>query len=152
MKELACQIKNWLLVPFALEDRRKLKSAFKDNQLVRVKVTGTTVHKARSWKQLARHRVLCRLCAENVISVNKESLDHEDKVHEMCKLTLGFIDKNKTLYYDGKVHFVTQSISYDNADHYVANGFFQQADELIAEWLNTTPQGLERSLEYYTRG
>ena len=128
MKELTCQIQqNQQLWPYSEEDLEELKD-FHPNQLVRVKVSGTT--KQRSLKQLRTYWRACKRTADNL---NDFKWNTKDKTDFQCRVALHFVDPSVTVVRpDGAVQFKYRSISFANLKHIEACRYFDRAFEIMA--------------------
>ena len=130
MKDITAQLKNNTLVPFSEEDSEALND-FKDNQIVRLKVTGT--RKERSLKQLRTYFAACRLLSENT---ENGKWNTYKKVDWQLRNRLKFYDMSLTLVIDGNVQFKVRSISFKNLKHIEACDFFSRAYDLMAKYLD----------------
>ena len=128
MKELTCQIQqNQHLWPYSEEDLDKLKD-FHPNQLVRIKVYGTT--KQRSLKQLKTYWRACKKVADNTEDFR---WNDKDKTDFQCRVALHFVDPKCTVVRpDGAVQFKYRSIAYANLKHIEACRYFDRAFEIMA--------------------
>lgn len=128
MKELTCQIQqNQQLWPYSQEDLDELKD-YKPNQLVRIKVYGTT--KQRSLKQL---KTYWRACTKTADNLNDFRWNDKDKTDFQCRVALHFVDPKCTVVRpDGAVQFKYRSIAYDNLKHIEACRYFDRAFEIMA--------------------
>ncbi|GAG09454.1 unnamed protein product [marine sediment metagenome] len=151
MKSVALQIKNGVLFPFSKEDADDI-GEFKDNQILNAKISGVT--KERSYQQLKLFMQACRAVARNTEDPN---WNHFEKVKMQCKVALGLYETDK----DGNkicivlpdsssndeylVIFKYRSIGYDTLKHLEACDFFNEAFDLMADFLGTT---VEQLLEF----
>ena len=130
MNEIAFQITRAGIKPFSVEDMEKLKE-YKPNQVLRAKVTGAK--KQRSYEQLKLFWAGCKIVAENT--------DHpywstKEKVAEQVKQAVKFFDYEKIIVTpNGDVVIPTRSISYENLGHMEACRFFDQAFEIMSEFI-----------------
>lgn len=127
MKELFCQMQSNTLLPFSAEDKAVL-SGFSDNQVLRVKVSGTT--KQRSLTQL---RTYWRACKKVAINTTDFRWNSKDKTDFQCRVALHFVDPSITVVRpDGQVVFRYRSISFVNLKHIEACRYFDRALEIMA--------------------
>lgn len=140
MKELTCQILYDGFKPYSQEDLDELKG-FHPNQLVRVKVYGTT--KERSLQQLRLYWMCCTKVADNIEDYRWNT---KDKTDFQCRVALHFVDPNITVVRpDGQVMFKYRSISFANLKHIEACRYFDRAFEIMAVKIDVT---VEKLLEY----
>ena len=130
MKEISAQIKNNTLYPLSEADSDTLRE-FKENQIVRLKVSGTT--KQRSLKQLATYWAACRLLSENTDNGKWNTMK---KVDWQIRNRLKFYDMDLTLVIDGNVQFKVRSISFKNLKHIEACDYFTEAFKTMAKYLD----------------
>jgi len=129
MKEISTQITNGSLHPISEVDKDIL-AEYKQNQIVRIKITGTT--KARSVKQLGLYFAGCRLLSENT---DDPKWDTYRKVDYQLRNRLKFFDHSMTLVIDGNVQFRVRSISFENLRHLEACDYFDRAFAVMAGYL-----------------
>jgi len=115
------------LIPHSIKDEERL-SEFRDYQVIRGKLTG--VKKPRSYEQLKMYWALCEIVSENTDDPNWNS---KVKVDEQCKIQLRHIDTRIVI--NGAVHIKTKSISFQELPHIEACGFFTDAFQLMADFL-----------------
>jgi len=142
MKELICQIKHNDLLPYSPEDKEVL-SNFHENQLVRVKIYGTT--KQRSLEQLRMFWACCRTVAENT---EDPAWSTKSKVCFQVKVALHFVDPNMiAVRPDGTVVFQYRSISFRELKHIEANRIFDRSWEVMATKIGITVEKLLENSE-----
>ncbi|MCP4355290.1 MAG: hypothetical protein GY793_06585 [Proteobacteria bacterium] len=129
MKEISAQIIKGLLVPHSDIDK-EIISGYKENQIVRLKVSGT--RKQRSLVQLKTYWAACRLLAENTENGKWNTMK---KVDWQLRNRLRFYDMDLTLVFDGNVQFKVRSISFKNLKHIEACDYFTEAFSLMAKYL-----------------
>lgn len=145
MKDLICQIRSGALYPFSAEDKAEL-SNFHDNQIVHVRVKGTT--KRRSILQLRLFWACCRTVSENTEDI---AWNEKSKVAFQIKVALHFVDPNMiAVRPDGTVVFQYRSISFANLKHIEAGRFFDRAFEIMAAKIGVTVEKLLENAERST--
>ena len=137
MDKLTCQIDMSKLSPYSQEDVAVL-SNYRQNQVVRVKVYGTT--KERSLQQLRLYFACCNKVAENM---DDPQWNTKDKVDFSCRVGLHFVDPKVTAVApDGTVTFKYRSISFKNLKHIEACNYFDRAFEFMAKKIGVIAEKL----------
>ncbi len=127
--EIAVQVKKGMLRPHSIEDEEEIKN-LKENQIVKVKVTG--VRKPRSYQQLKLYWSCCKKVSENTEDVN---WDTYKKVDLQCRMRTKFFDDELTIVAGNKVVFTPRSISFKNLKHIESCRYFDQAFEIMSNFL-----------------
>lgn len=142
MSTVDMQLKGEVLVPFSKEARAAL-SKFKQNQIVKTKVSG--FKKERSVRQLRLFFACCRTVVDNTEDPN---WDNVDKVKNQVKVALQFIDLNRSIVdKKGVFHPHYRSICFDELGHMEANNFFDRAWPILAGKIGVTVNDLLRNAE-----
>ncbi len=135
MIEIYTQIKDGKLIPASREYADELK-AYKENQLVKCKITGT--RKARSVRQNKWVHAMFRYVAANT---DDDKWNSPEKVKYMVKRTMNFFD------YVGiegeQVFFKLKSFAFDRMEHNEANIRYEDAKNICAKFLGVDPEVLE---------
>jgi len=137
MKEITFQKRNGLAVPYLDSDAEKW-SEFKENQLTRHKVSGTT--KERSYQQLKMLHACLKIVAENTEDKNWNT---PEKAKLSLKVALHFIDPGVVIVDpQGNVHFKYRSFGYDDLQHMEACKLFDRAWPILAGVIGVTEDEL----------
>jgi len=142
MKELVFQKINDTAIPFSQEDKA-IWDEFKTNQLIKAKIYG--VSKERSYRQLKLFFGCCRTVMANT---EDPHWDSEDKVAFQVKVSLQFVDMEKTIVdAKGNIHLYYRSISYAELPHMAACNFFDRAFKVLAKKIGITVDELLKNTE-----
>ena len=136
IKEIIFQKQGKNAVPFSEEDAEKW-AEFKPHQTIRAQCYG--VRKPRSLQQLRLFWACCRSVSSNTAD---ENWDNSDKVANLCKIKLNFVDLNKTVVVGNKVYPHFRSIAFRNLGHIEACKFFDRAFEIMAKKLGVSVDDL----------
>lgn len=142
MKQLAMQVKNKTLRPFAQEDL-ELFQEFKENQIVTVKVQG--VKKSRSYQQLKLFFAVLRTVVENTEHPNWNSLE---KAKHSLKVALHYVHEGVTAVdRHGTVHFSFRSFGYAELPHMEACNVFSRSWPILAKVIGISEDELLKNVE-----
>jgi hypothetical protein len=126
MAEICFQKIKGLAVPYTLDDADTWAS-FKDNQIIKGKVTGTT--QEPSLEQLDTFWACCDLVAKNT---EDPMWNDKDKVCYQCKVACHFIDQRFiAVRPDGQVNFQYLSIGFSTPEK-IRRKFFRDAFPVLA--------------------
>jgi len=139
MREIAFQKKGKYAVPFSDDDVVNW-SNYKDNQVVKAKVTG--FQKQRSIAQLG----LMMACIQEVVeNTEQENWSSKDRAKLSLKALLNFVDSSASVVFNGKVIVKYRSFSFDNLRHMEACNLFDRAFPLLAGVIGVTEEKLIRT-------
>lgn len=123
--------------PHTLCDQDEV-ACFKKNQIVTITVKATK--KAPSVRQMGLYWAACNLYAHNT---EDRYFNTKDKVDLQLRVALNFIDMNKSVVdKNGNFHPQYRSISFENLRQIERTRYFDQAFELMAEWLGVSVETL----------
>ena len=133
MKEIAFQKRKGVAVPYLPEDEEKWAD-FKENQITKHKVTGTT--KERSWLQLKMLHAALKTVVENTEHKNWNSLE---KAKLTIKVELNYYDPGVIIVdSQGNVHMKYRSFGYEDLGHMEACKLFDRAWPILAKVIGIT--------------
>ncbi len=137
MREITFQKRGGVAVPF-LEDDAEKWAEFRENQLTRHKVSGTT--KERSYQQLKMLHACLKIVSSNTEDKNWNT---PEKAKLSLKVALHFIDPGVVIVdKQGNVHFRYRSFGYDDLQHMEANKVFDRAFPILADVIGITEEEL----------
>lgn len=137
MKELYCQINDWQLIPFSIENKETLQH-FKPNQIVRVQVYGT--RKQRSVMQNRWIHAIFRIVAENTEDVNWNT---QEKVKQQVKIKMRFVDFDRVVVSEGVAYVTYRSFAFDKMEQQEADRIYNEAKQICADFMGVDPVNLE---------
>lgn len=137
VREIAFQKRNGLAVPYLDTDADKW-AEFRENQITRHKVSGTT--KERSYQQLKMLHACLKIVAANTEDRNWNTME---KAKLSLKVALHFIDPGVVIVdKQGNVHFRYRSFGYDDLQHMEACKLFDRAWPILADVIGITEDEL----------
>ena len=147
MKELQAQIRDEcpkckqrfgrFLLPYGDESKDSANS-YRPNQIVNAKVKG--IKKERSIRQLNTYWAVCQTVADNT---EDKQWGTKEKVDFQARVRTHFVDPNLLVVRgDGEVIFHYRSIAKKNLGHIEACRYFDQAFEVMAQFLGTDTKEL----------
>ena len=137
MKEIAVQLKDKVLHPFAEEDLEVLKE-YKQHQILKCRLQG--IQKPRSYLQLKLYWSACKVVANNT---DNKQWNSKDKVDFQCRVKLHFADPDTVVVKpDGTIVYKYRSIAFKNLSHIMACNYFDRAFEVMAKFLGITSEKL----------
>ena len=132
MKEIAFQKKGKYAVPFMEEDSENW-SNYKDNQIVKAKVTG--FQKQRSVTQLG----LMMACISEVVkNTENENWSSRDRAKLSLKAYLNYADTSASVVFGKRVIIKYRSFSFDELKHMEACNLFDRAFPILAGVIGVT--------------
>ena len=132
MKEIAFQKKGKYAVPFMEEDSENW-SNYKDNQIVKAKVTG--FQKQRSVTQLG----LMMACISEVVkNTENENWSSRDRAKLSLKAYLNYVDTSASVVFGKRVIIKYRSFSFDELKHMEACNLFDRAFPILAGVIGVT--------------
>ena len=126
MKEITCQVKKGLLLPYTDDDHLAL-SEYKINQIVKVKVTG--YRKQRSATQLGLLMACIKLVADNS---DNENWNTPGRAKLSLKAMLGYVDESCSVVVDNRVIVKYRSFAFSELSHMESVGLFDKAFPVLA--------------------
>ena len=132
MKEIAFQKKGKYAVPFMEEDSENWAN-YKDNQIVKAKVTG--FQKQRSVTQLG----LMMACISEVVkNTENENWSSRDRAKLSLKAYLNYVDTSASVVFGKRVIIKYRSFSFDELKHMEACNLFDRAFPILAGVIGVT--------------
>lgn len=136
MIEIHAQWTGKMYAPFSIEDRDASK-AFKPNQVVTLKVTGTK--RPRSVQQNRWAHAIFRIVASNT---EDPDWDTPEKVKRNVKMAMKFF-KDDVIVHGNKVFFELRSFAFDKMDQNEADVKYEEAKNICAKKLGVKSEALE---------